>query len=83
MNVSKTHMGVSIFPCECQITLKCHYISLSPWQPPLPQVRLHDGSRLVVRMNNSRTVGDLREYVRMARPALREGRKEGAKWPGL
>lgn len=34
------------------------------------QVRLNDGSRLVVRMNVNRTVGDLREYVTLARPHL-------------
>ncbi len=34
------------------------------------QVRLNDGSRLVVRLNHSHTVGDLREFVSLARPHL-------------
>lgn len=32
------------------------------------QIRLADGSRLVHRFNESSTVGDIRQFVRMARP---------------
>ncbi len=38
--------------------------------PPLSQVRLNDGSRLVARLNSSHTVGDLRQYISLARPHL-------------
>merc|ERR1712154_694552 len=32
------------------------------------QVRLADGSRLIVKLNHSHTVGDLRTYINTARP---------------
>lgn len=32
------------------------------------QVRLHDGSRLIIRANHTHTVGDLRSYITTARP---------------
>ena len=32
------------------------------------QVRMADGSRLIVRLNHSHTVGDLRAYITTARP---------------
>lgn len=34
------------------------------------QVRLNDGSRLLVTLNHTHTVGQLREYVTLARPHL-------------
>ncbi len=36
----------------------------------LPQIRLNDGSRLVARLNHVNTVGDLRQYIVLARPHL-------------
>ena len=34
------------------------------------QIRLHDGSRMKVQLNETATVGDLRQYVVTARPEL-------------
>lgn len=34
------------------------------------QIRLPDGSRLVIKLNHSHTVGDIREFIVTARPAL-------------
>eukprot|EP00096_Caligus_rogercresseyi_P010447 TRINITY_DN3810_c0_g1_i1.p1 TRINITY_DN3810_c0_g1~~TRINITY_DN3810_c0_g1_i1.p1 ORF type:complete len:392 (+),score=149.16 TRINITY_DN3810_c0_g1_i1:86-1261(+) len=34
------------------------------------QVRLHNGTRLLVKLNHSHTVGDLRRYIRLSRPEV-------------
>lgn len=34
------------------------------------QLRLHDGSRMVARMNASHTVRDIRRFIRASRPDL-------------
>ena len=46
--------------------LKSHVAFLPP-QGTTNQVRLPDGSRLIIQMSETRTVGDLRQYVQMAR----------------
>lgn len=36
------------------------------------QIRLSDGSRLVIKLNHSHTVGDLRNYIKVSRPEYRD-----------
>mmetsp|Transcript_5147 Transcript_5147/g.12401 ORF Transcript_5147/g.12401 Transcript_5147/m.12401 type:complete len:164 (+) Transcript_5147:918-1409(+) len=44
-------------------------LAVDPSQPQVSiQVRLHDGTRLVAKFNESHTVGDLRTFVRLSRP---------------
>ena len=45
----------------------CHHCTGHQVTPVLSQVRLADGSRLIVKLNHSHTVSDLRTYITTAR----------------
>lgn len=53
---------------KCEATA-ANAIKVDPQEPTTNiQVRLNDGSRLVVRLNQTHTIADIRQYIIVARP---------------